>query len=121
MPDPLVGRTPSFEEALDGVMAQLQHLLLTKNKDYKDNLLYWGLRGVTVRLHDKYKRLEHLTWDGEAPAHQQETLEDTLRDMAGYSIVALVHLWMGDMTIEGERGHAAAVDEAKWKGMVDPL
>lgn len=89
-----------FREALSAVSQDQYQLLVAKNSNYGDNLMYFGLRGVLIRLHDKYKRLENLVMRAEQDL-VGESVEDTLRDLAGYCMVSLAHIRMNDMTIEG--------------------
>ncbi len=95
-----VDLTRDFDKTLWDITEDQYQLLLAKNRNYGDNLLYFGLRGVIMRLHDKYKRLETLCMRGEAD-EVNESITDTLRDLSGYSLVALAHLRMGDMTLDG--------------------
>ena len=46
---------------------------------------------IGVRLSDKYNRIEHLITHNELKEND-ESLEDTLLDMAGYSILGLKYL-----------------------------
>ncbi|WP_302582807.1 nucleotide modification associated domain-containing protein [Lactobacillus intestinalis] len=52
------------------------------------NMVY---QPIGVRLSDKYNRIEHLITNNELKEND-ESLEDTLLDMAGYSILALRYL-----------------------------
>ena len=95
-----------FHEVLSDVLEEHYQTLINKNSNYGDNLLYFGLRGVLIRLHDKYKRLETLVLK-EDPDLVGESIADTLRDLSGYCLVALTHLEMGDMTVRGVWGQNA--------------
>lgn len=46
---------------------------------------------IGIRLSDKYNRIEHLITHHELKEND-ESLEDTLLDMAGYSILGLKYL-----------------------------
>ena len=48
----------------------------------------FGQTGLTVRVHDKLARLEHLTATGAAPSH--ESRADTVLDLVGYSVIGLM-------------------------------
>jgi hypothetical protein len=89
-----------FSDALSVLLNDHYETLLAKNSNYGDNLLYFGLRGVLMRLHDKYKRLETLVMKNEKDK-VGESVADTLRDLSGYCLVCLAHIEMGDMTING--------------------
>lgn len=73
----------------------LANVLQSKNKAYGDSFTKsvdkYGLSVIGVRLSDKYNRIEHLLTNNE-PKENDESLEDTLLDMAGYSILALRYL-----------------------------
>lgn len=69
--------------------------LESKNQAYGDSFAKsvdkYGLSVIGVRLSDKYNRIEHLITNHELKEND-ESLEDTLLDMAGYSILALKYL-----------------------------
>lgn len=69
--------------------------LFCKNKAYGDSFTKsvdkYGLSVIGVRLSDKYNRIEHLITNHELKEND-ESLEDTLLDNAGYSILALKYL-----------------------------
>lgn len=73
----------------------LAETLLEKNKAYGDSFTKsvdkYGLPVIGVRLSDKYNRIEHLITNHELKEND-ESLEDTLLDMAGYSILGLKYL-----------------------------
>jgi len=66
---------------------EIVEILEKKNHDYGDkNLTVFGLYGVAVRLCDKVMRLANLSLK---EAEVDESIEDTLKDIAGYAILAL--------------------------------
>lgn len=73
----------------------LANVLQSKNQAYGDSFTKsvdkYGLSVIGVRLSDKYNRIEHLITNNELKEND-ESLEDTLLDMAGYSILALKYL-----------------------------
>lgn len=63
--------------------------LCKKQNDYgHENINRFGTYGVIVRLSDKVERLENLTSKNIKP--QNETLQDTLMDIVGYCVIALM-------------------------------
>lgn len=63
-------------------------LLAAKQHDYgHENIARFGMKGVLVRLSDKIERYDNLK---QHKSPKLETIEDTLRDMVGYSVVALM-------------------------------
>lgn len=78
-----------FEQILHAVISEIEQLLIKKNKDYgAKNLLTFGSLGILIRLSDKLERLKnHILNNSEL---NNESLDDTLKDIAGYSIMWLV-------------------------------
>lgn len=70
----------------------LADVLNQKNQAYGDSFTKsvdkYGLPVIGVRLSDKYNRIEHLITHNELKEND-ESLEDTLLDLAGYSILGL--------------------------------
>ena len=79
----------TFEEACRLTAQEIAELVISKQKDYgQANILDFGEFGVLVRTNDKVARLKNLFREKKAP--RNETLDDTWKDTAGYSIVALM-------------------------------
>lgn len=80
-----------FRKYTDNLAVTLEN----KNKAYGDSFTKsvdkYGLPVIGVRLSDKYNRIEHLITHHELKEND-ESLEDTLLDMAGYSILGLKYL-----------------------------
>ena len=73
------------------VVEELQDTYQRKNHDYGDSfailLNKFGLQSTVIRLWDKVLRLETLcTVDAKV---NDETIEDTLRDIANYAIMTI--------------------------------
>ena len=89
-----------FQQLVEKIMKEIENLLIAKNKAYGDkNLLSFGLLGILVRLNDKLARLRNFLDTGNQDV---ETVEDTLKDIAGYAINALRLIKQGKMTPYGE-------------------
>ena len=90
-----------FEKYTD----HLAETLLEKNKAYGDSFSKsvntYGLSVIGVRLSDKYNRIEHLITNHELKEND-ESLEDTLLDMAGYAILGLKYLKEHEKELENE-------------------
>lgn len=73
----------------------LAETLQSKNVAYGDSFTKsvddYGIKVIGIRLSDKYNRVKHLVNHG-LLKQNDESLEDTLLDMAGYSILALKYL-----------------------------
>ncbi|PJZ17352.1 hypothetical protein BHU41_06470 [Lactobacillus crispatus] len=74
---------------------RLADILQAKNQAYGDSFTKsvdkFGKTVIAVRLSDKFNRICNLIKRGELKEND-ESLEDTLLDMAGYSILALKYL-----------------------------
>ena len=71
---------------------RLNHIYSTKNHDYGDSFAHLRKRlpnAILVRLFDKYLRLETLL-SGKTAQVNDESVEDTLLDLANYCIMELV-------------------------------
>jgi hypothetical protein len=63
--------------------------LIKKQKDYgPENIARFGLNGIVIRTHDKVARLENLR--AKDSDGQNESFDDTLLDIIGYSAVAIM-------------------------------
>ncbi len=79
------------------ICGELAELYQKKNHDYGDSyhksFLKWGWPMAAIRLEDKLNRFETLIKsDGEV---KDETMRDTLLDLANYSIMAILELDAG--------------------------
>lgn len=85
--------TGSFEGQLGQVLAEMEELLLKKNKDYGSSydktVEELGETVILIRIMDKFNRLKQLIKSGDAP-EVEETIEETLSDLVGYGIIELV-------------------------------
>lgn len=81
--------------AFEDVTIALRNLYDAKNRDYGDSFgksfQEWGMPMACIRLTDKLNRLCALTKSGEQRV-QDESIEDTLRDLANYSIMTLIEI-----------------------------
>jgi len=79
----------NVKHALMRVYSKLQK----KNGDYgNENINILGLKGCYVRISDKTQRLKQLVWDEKEKQVEDETVEDTLLDLAGYAIISYLLL-----------------------------
>lgn len=81
--------------AFEDVTIVLRNLYDAKNRDYNDSFgksfEKWGLPMSCIRLGDKLNRLESFSQQKEMLAHD-ESVVDTIRDLANYAIMTLVEL-----------------------------
>ena len=89
---------PKFAIAVSETFDELKQLLIKKHLDYGPKNISESpggpLNGLRVRMHDKLARINNLVDKGATP--QYESLEDSFKDMANYSIIALLvlrHKW----------------------------
>ena len=93
---------------------EMANLLASKQHDYgHKNIDRFGLKGIIVRLNDKYERLANLEFtrqfleDGNSVAPKvNESLTDTLMDIVGYCVIGLMVL---DDTFKLELGEQFAI------------
>ena len=74
----------SFQRGTD----ELSKTLFTKNRDYGNSIFKTELGGVLLRLFDKFERLRAVINNG-FTAVEGEPLEDTFKDIGGYSQLGL--------------------------------
>lgn len=73
-----------MQEAVD-----IANLVCQKQADYgTTNITMFGLEGIMIRLSDKINRLINLIQNDKHP--ENESLQDTLTDIAGYAIIGLM-------------------------------
>jgi hypothetical protein len=89
---------PKFAIAVSETFDELKVLLIKKHLDYGPKNISDSpggpLNGLRVRMHDKLARINNLVDKGSTP--QYESLEDSFKDMANYSLIALLvlrHKW----------------------------
>ena len=88
----MYNKVDKFKEIVDGMLDLYQR----KQADYGDSAAKtfdeWGLISFLVRMEDKMNRAISLTKKKENPKVADEKIEDTLIDLANYSIMALIEL-----------------------------
>lgn len=81
----------TFQNEIHSILEELEKVLVSKNIDYGNSfdigMEEWGLASGGQRIGDKYNRLKQLV----NPDHQvqvnDEALDDTVLDLAGYAIL----------------------------------
>lgn len=68
---------------------QLAKTLFTKNNDYGSAIAETGTQGCDVRIYDKQSRIKNIILNGRNTV-EDEPVDDTYWDNAGYSILALM-------------------------------
>lgn len=83
-----------FDMDLHHVLSDLESTLKSKNKDYGDSFKQsydeFGMTAVNIRLTDKFNRFKQLAKG--ADPQVDESLKDTIKDIAGYMVLTLIEL-----------------------------
>lgn len=79
------------------IVNEMYDIYKAKNADYGDSVhdtfLKYGLLSFLVRMEDKISRLRSLTLKGKKEQRvKNESILDTLRDLANYAILAIIEL-----------------------------
>lgn len=78
------------QESINEIFNGMSELLVKKNQDYKGASFDLGMNGNMVHLWDKvtrYRNMVEKQLRGESPNF--ESIEDTLKDIIGYSVIGL--------------------------------
>lgn len=80
------------------ICSELAELYEKKNTDYDDafakSFKEYGMAMPCIRLEDKLNRLKALTVKCQTAQVNDESVEDTIRDLANYAIMTLVEIQM---------------------------
>ena len=85
----------SSEERFISVLQELSDLYHKKNHDYGDSfrksMMEFGFVSCVIRINDKTERLKSLVKNGIGEV-KDETIRDTLLDLANYAIMSAMEL-----------------------------
>ena len=85
--------SPELERHMAHLMKEVFELWKAKQLSYgPHNISTFGLKGVVVRLWDKLQRIVRLTWMNVGNPLQDETIRDTLLDVADYGLIGVLVL-----------------------------
>lgn len=83
-------------EKFKSITSEMADLYERKQADYGDSAAKtfdeWGLVSFIIRMEDKMNRIANLTKKNGEQKVVDEKIEDTLMDMANYSIMALIEM-----------------------------
>lgn len=80
----------NYDEYLK-IVKECEELSRKKNADYGDDCLKrFGILGINVRLYDKIERLTNLIYNNKKQSVNDESIEDTLKDIINYSIYCII-------------------------------
>ena len=86
-------------DIFEKITKEMHDLYLIKNKNYGDSFSKqfkeYGLTSVCIRLEDKLNRLKSLNKQGIKANVDDESIKDTLIDLANYSILAIMEMKEG--------------------------
>lgn len=92
-------RAEHLEAWLGDLLAELEDLMHERGQKYgPGNIAEFGDFGAVVRMSDKFARLRNLYVEGQGGDVRDESVEDTLMDIANYAIITLAWrrgLWPG--------------------------
>ena len=91
-----MSETISYTQAFNKITEQMQSLYYDKNRDYGNSFaVTWEklgpISGLT-RMSDKFNRLCSLMTSEHGPWVKSESIEDTLMDLACYSVMAIIEM-----------------------------
>ena len=78
-------------EAFIEKCSQLAITLKRKNDDYENSIFKTGVFGIMARIFDKMQRIQTIVSTGSISV-DNESIEDTFHDLAGYGILGLLAL-----------------------------
>lgn len=82
----------TFNDEIHKLASEIADLVISKQRDYGNkNILnspFGAEHGIVVRLYDKLSRVANLIDNKKEP--NNESLDDTFVDIAGYALVALM-------------------------------
>ncbi|MBI4136729.1 DUF1599 domain-containing protein [Candidatus Roizmanbacteria bacterium] len=90
-----------LDEAFEQVCNEIADLFIKKHHDYgKENVLEMEELGIAFRTSEKIARLKNLLKEGKAP--ENESLEETWKDIAVYAIIAVLYRrhWFQDLEVK---------------------
>lgn len=88
------------------ICSYLSSLYERKNKDYGDSFAKsfeeYGMTMPCIRLEDKLNRLKALTVKNQNQQVQDESVDDTLMDLANYAIMTIIELQIKEENNHGK-------------------
>lgn len=96
-----------FEKYHSDICDELNDMYCKKNRDYGNSVhetyLKYGMTSFLVRMEDKLNRIKTLTEGGKQYVND-EKVEDSLKDLANYAILALMEYAIEPKKGESENG-----------------
>lgn len=79
--------TTRFRDVLEEIFKVARGV---KTKDYNETWRRVGLKGNYIKIFIKEGRLRELIWEGKEPDVKDESLRDTLIDLAAYAVYSII-------------------------------
>jgi NTP pyrophosphatase (non-canonical NTP hydrolase) len=83
-------------EEIKKIAQEIADLVERKNRDYGNSfdktLEEYGNVAYLLRVEDKISRLKSLTWGNNPQRVSDESIEDTLKDIVGYTLLMINYL-----------------------------
>lgn len=115
-------KTSNLEQH-ESLLRQIHDTYSKKNHDYGDSFSRsykkYGIVAALVRMEDKWNRLDNLA-NGEKPMVADETIRDTLMDLANYSIMTVMELDK-EKSLKNQRNFEEQVREQYADRNLDPI
>jgi len=93
-----------YDKKFVKVLQDMEHLARgKKTNDYNETWKRLGLIGLYLKIFIKEGRLNQLVWKGVEPQVADESVKDTLRDLACYAVYGLIALEEGNINGEADR------------------
>lgn len=80
-----------LEKAIAQLLVRVFDIFKIKQASYgSGNIAEFGERGVFIWMNDKMQRLKQLVWNKLPNPLDDESVEDTYIDLAGYAMIAII-------------------------------
>ena len=93
-------------EVFKSILKQMGDVFEKKRHDYgnstEDTIRRYGMVSMLVRMRDKLNRLDNLLVEKLRPSVQDESVDDTLLDLANYAVITLLELMKQRAEMLGE-------------------
>ena len=80
-----------YQKKFNDILEEMKKISFPKHSDYGDDTVFrYGMKMRFADIWRKFARLESLIWNENVSKNKEETIRDTLLDLAVYSIIALI-------------------------------
>ena len=90
-----------YEDKFKAILNEMLSLTMLKHNDYGDDSVFsLGMKMRFADIFKKYQRIKSIIWDEKEVKVSDETVKDTLLDLAIYSVIAIIQY---DLELENKR------------------